>query len=134
MMRLISSDDSKSKTLVKEFKENSLPRIAISVGILDTGVDIPEVCNLVFARPTKSIIRFWQMIGRGTRHDSTCENKDWLPIGGKMFFKIFDFMTNFERLVEGNPPEDTSSASPSIINRIINVKLAQYKFVKKGGN
>ena len=134
MMRLISSDDSKSKTLVKEFKENSLPRIAISVGILDTGVDIPEVCNLVFARPTKSKIRFWQMIGRGTRHDSTCENKDWLPIGGKMYFKIFDFMTNFERLVEGNPPEDTSSASPSIINRIINVKLDQYKFVKKGGN
>ena len=83
MIKLISSDDSKSRKLIKEFKTNSLPRIAVSVGILDTGVDIPEVCNLIFARPTKSKIRFWQMLGRGTRHESTCEHKDWLPVGGK---------------------------------------------------
>ena len=67
-----------------------MPRIAISVGILDTGVNIPEICNLVFARPTNSRIRFDQMIGRGTRHDRDCKNKAWLPNGKKESFLIVE--------------------------------------------
>ncbi|MEW3697797.1 helicase-related protein, partial [Pseudomonas aeruginosa] len=55
-------------TLIKEFKkpDNDF-RIAISVDMLDTGIDVPEVVNLVFAKPVKSWVKFWQMIGRGTR-------------------------------------------------------------------
>ena len=81
------------KDLIKDFKKQSKPRIAISVGILDTGVDIPEICNLVFMRPIKSAVRFWQMIGRGTRHGSICNNREWLPDGQKNSFLIFDFFS-----------------------------------------
>lgn len=126
MVKLISSEDSRAKDLVKQFKKKSLPRIAISVGILDTGVDIPEVCNLVFARPTKSKIRFWQMIGRGTRHESTCENKDWLPADGKKFFMIFDYMKNFE-FFDMHPKGDIPTPTDAISARILLTKLNQYK-------
>jgi len=130
MVKLISSDDSKAKNLVKQFKKNSLPRIAISVGILDTGVDVPEVCNLVFARPTRSKIRFWQMIGRGTRHESVCENKEWLPVGGKKFFTIFDYMKNFEEF-EMNPKGDIPIPTDAISVRILLTKLNQYKSMEQ---
>ena len=43
-----------------------MPRVAISVDMLDTGIDVPEVCNLVFAKPVFSKIKFWQMLGQGT--------------------------------------------------------------------
>ena len=125
MVKLISSEDSRARDLVKQFKKESLPRIAISVGILDTGVDIPEICNLVFARPTKSKIRFWQMIGRGTRHDSTCENKDWLPVNGKDMFLIFDYMGNFD-FFKMHPKGDIPTPIDAITERILLTKLKQY--------
>jgi type I restriction enzyme, R subunit len=126
MIKLISSDDSKSRKLIKEFKTNSLPRIAVSVGILDTGVDIPEVCNLIFARPTKSKIRFWQMLGRGTRHESTCEHKDWLPVGGKKYFMAFDYMNNFE-FFKMKPKGDIPTPIDAISVRVLLTKLKQYE-------
>ena len=52
------------KELIKSFEKESMPRIAISVDMLDTGIDVPEVCNLVFAKPVFSKIKFWQMLGR----------------------------------------------------------------------
>ena len=51
-----------AQEMLKQFKTEEWPRVAISVDMLDTGVDIPEVCNLVFAKPVFSKIRFWQMI------------------------------------------------------------------------
>ncbi len=63
--------------------------------MLDTGIDVPEVCNLVFAKPVFSHIKFWQMLGRGTRSDSACHNREWLPEGHKEYFKVFDFWNNF---------------------------------------
>ncbi|MBO6262091.1 MAG: DEAD/DEAH box helicase family protein [Bacilli bacterium] len=53
--------------LQREFKEKQDIRIVISVDMMDTGVDIPEVVNLVFFKKVLSKIKFWQMIGRGTR-------------------------------------------------------------------
>jgi type I restriction enzyme R subunit len=53
--------------LLEQFKTQDLPRVAISVDMLDTGVDVREVVNLVFAKPVYSFVKFWQMIGRGTR-------------------------------------------------------------------
>src|SRR5216683_4145081 len=57
-------DGSYGDGLITKFKRNNLPRIAISVDMLDTGIDIPEVVNLVFMKPVQSRIKLWQMIGR----------------------------------------------------------------------
>ena len=81
---------------VKRFAKRDSPRIALSVGVLDTGIDIPEVMNLVFVKPVISPIRFWQMLGRGTRSISACKNKEWLPTNKdgqhiKENFLILDF-------------------------------------------
>ncbi|MFA0846883.1 MAG: DEAD/DEAH box helicase family protein [Methanobacterium formicicum] len=91
-VQVITSDMYRANDEVKRFKQKSSPRIALSVGMLDTGVDIPEVCNLVFIKPVASPIRFWQMLGRGTRNLEACKHKDWLPNSRKDDFKIFDFV------------------------------------------
>ena len=72
--------------------KDDFTQIAVSVDMLDTGVDVPEILNLVFFKPVKSKIKFWQMIGRGTR---LC--KDLFGIGqDKKEFYIFDYCKNFE--------------------------------------
>lgn len=80
-------------SLIDEFSDgNRLPQIAVSVDMLDTGIDIPELLNLVFFKKVKSYAKFWQMIGRGTR---LCPNL--LGEGmDKERFLIFDFCNNFE--------------------------------------
>lgn len=80
------------------------PHIAISVDMLDTGIDIPDVVNLVFFKPVRSKTKFWQMIGRGTRlrPDLFGPGKD------KQFFYIFDFCQNLEFF--SNDPEVTDGA------------------------
>ncbi|MGK4422291.1 hypothetical protein ACSLVQ_28995, partial [Klebsiella pneumoniae] len=73
--------------------------IAISVDMLDTGIDVPEIVNLVFAKPVKSRVKFWQMIGRGTR---LCE--DLFGKGqDKTVFRIFDHWGNFEYFGQNKP-------------------------------
>ena len=96
LARIIVSEDPKALETLDDFKKEEMPRIAISVDMLDTGVDIPEVCNLVFAKPVFSKIKFWQMIGRGTRSDQTCTKKNWLPNNKKEEFLIFDCWNVFE--------------------------------------
>ena len=95
-VKVITSDKSRYMDEVKRFGKRDSPRIALSVGVLDTGVDVPEVMNLVFVKPVMSSIRFWQMLGRGTRSLSACENKEWLPTNKdgqhiKEDFLILDF-------------------------------------------
>ena len=60
--------------------------------MLDTGIDIPELLNLVFAKPVKSYVKFWQMIGRGTR----IKKDFYAPGKDKDKFRIFDHWSNFE--------------------------------------
>ncbi|MFV3255017.1 helicase-related protein, partial [Klebsiella pneumoniae] len=81
------------QTLIDDFSDKSkMPQIAVSVDMLDTGVDIPEVVNLVFFKKVRSKTKFWQMIGRGTR---LCP--DLFGIGqDKTHFLIFDYCGNFE--------------------------------------
>ncbi len=124
LARVIISEDSRSDTLIKEFSDKSIPRIAISVDMLDTGVDVPEVCNLVFAKPVFSKIKFWQMIGRGTRSEEACKHKEWLPEGGKDYFSIFDFWNNFEYF---NMKPDGVEAGPIIpmTGRVFLVRVQQ---------
>ena len=80
-------------TLIDDFSDkDKMPQIAVSVDMLDTGIDIPEILNLVFFKKVRSKTKFWQMIGRGTR---LCPNL--LGIGeDKKEFLIFDFCNNFE--------------------------------------
>jgi type I restriction enzyme R subunit len=96
-------------SLIKEFKRpNNDFRIAISVDMLDTGIDVPEVVNLVFAKPVKSWVKFWQMIGRGTR---LCENL-FGKGKHKSEFYIFDHYSNFQFFEEEyQEPEDVGGKS-----------------------
>ena len=81
-----------AQSAIDEFSDgNKQPRIAISVDMLDTGIDVPEVLNLVFFKKVMSKAKFWQMIGRGTR---LCSGL--LDGGDKDKFYIFDFCGNFE--------------------------------------
>jgi len=90
-VQVITSREYRANDEVKRFQKESEPRIALSVGMLDTGIDVPELCNLVFVKPVFSHIRFWQMLGRGTRNFDACKHPEWLPDKGKKDFKIFDF-------------------------------------------
>ncbi len=90
-VQVITSEMYRSDDEVKRFGLQSEPRIALSVGMLDTGVDVPEVCNLVFVKPVFSHIRFWQMVGRGTRNREACKHPLWLPNNEKSDFLILDF-------------------------------------------
>ncbi|MBN1625107.1 MAG: DEAD/DEAH box helicase family protein [Deltaproteobacteria bacterium] len=80
--------------LLDQFTHKDLPRIAISVDMLDTGIDIHEIVNLVFAKPVYSYTKFWQMIGRGTRLLDPSRIKPWCP--EKDVFLILDCWDNFE--------------------------------------
>ena len=67
LAEVIDSHMERSDAMLDDFKFKQMPRVAISVDMLDTGVDIPAIQNLVFAKPVFSTVKFWQMIGRGTR-------------------------------------------------------------------
>ena len=90
-----------AQSAIDEFSDpTKMPQIAISVDMLDTGIDVPEVLNLVFFKKVMSKAKFWQMIGRGTRRcDGLMDGKD------KDKFYIFDFCGNFEffRMNNGRP-------------------------------
>lgn len=100
------------------YDKDKLPQIAISVDMLDTGIDIPEILNLVFFKKIRSKTKFWQMIGRGTR---LCE--DLLGIGqNKDKFLIFDFCNNFE-FFRMNPKGFEGNLGQTLSERIFNLKL-----------
>jgi type I restriction enzyme R subunit len=107
--KVIHNKVPKVESLIAEFKKSKNDfRIAISVDMLDTGIDVPEVVNLVFAKPVKSWVKFWQMIGRGTRlcPDLFGKGKD------KTEFYIFDHYGNFDFFEEEyKEPEDVGSKS-----------------------
>lgn len=90
--RVIDNQEPRADQLIDDFKDpdNELT-IAISVDMLDTGIDVPEVVNLVFAKPVKSYVKFWQMIGRGTR----LRRDLFGPGRDKTEFLIFDHWQNF---------------------------------------
>ena len=126
LARTIVSEDSRADELIRAFEKESMPRVAISVDMLDTGIDVPEVCNLVFAKPVFSKIKFWQMLGRGTRANSACEHFAWLPEGKKEYFQVFDFWNNFEYW-QMNPDGVKNESPDAITNRIF---LSQQQFAR----
>lgn len=97
--RVIDNKAKYPQSLIEDFSiKNKDPQIAISVDMMDTGIDVPEVVNLVFFKPVYSKIKFWQMIGRGTR---LCPDL-FGPDHDKESFRIFDFCFNFA-FFEENP-------------------------------
>jgi type I restriction enzyme R subunit len=105
--------------LIEKFSQkDSYPHIAISVDMMDTGIDIPECVNLVFYKPVKSRTKFWQMIGRGTR---LCKDL-FGPSQDKDKFIIFDFCENFE-FFDFNPEGVKDSKVRSLTERLFHQRL-----------
>ena len=107
--------------VIDNFKDKVLyPKIAVSVDMLDTGIDVPEILNLVFFKKIRSKAKFWQMIGRGTR---LC--KDLFGPGiDKERFMIFDCYKNFEFFevnVDGKEIKTTKSISESIFGAKVDI-------------
>lgn len=107
------------ETLIDDFSDkDKMPQIAVSVDMLDTGIDIPEILNLVFFKKVRSKTKFWQMIGRGTR---LCP--DLLGLGqDKEKFLIFDFCNNFE-FFRINPKGFEGGKVETITEKLFNVKV-----------
>ena len=95
-----------------------MPHIAISVDMLDTGIDVPEAVNLVFFKIVRSKTKFWQMLGRGTR---LCPNL-FGPGEDKEFFYIFDYCQNLEFFSQ-NPDHSDGSASEPLSTRLFKARL-----------
>ncbi len=133
LARYITSEDQRAQELLKKFKQESMPRIAISVDMLDTGVDIPEVCNLAFVKPVFSKIKFWQMIGRGTRADAICKHKEWLPNRRKEEFLIFDFWKVFDYF-DMHPSGREYKPAEAVTSKIFLLRLRELEHFQKRKN
>ncbi len=119
--RVIHSKYERAEDLIDDFKKtegNDQVTIAVSVDMLDTGIDVPEVVNLVFAKPVKSKVKFWQMVGRGTRLSPDLYG----PGQPKTHFLIFDHWGNFDYF-DMDPPEDEGRPSKSLCEKLFEARL-----------
>ncbi|MCF8363710.1 MAG: DEAD/DEAH box helicase family protein [Prolixibacteraceae bacterium] len=119
-LRIIDNYEKYAQDLIDDFEMKSKsPQIAVSVDMLDTGIDIPGIVNLVIFKPVYSKAKFWQMIGRGTR---LCENL-FSPGEHKTTFHVFDICRNFEFFGE-NETGIEATEHDSITARIFKNTLA----------
>ncbi|OAD46015.1 restriction endonuclease [Polaribacter atrinae] len=120
-LRVIDNYETKAQDLLEKFAdplEEQEPQIAVSVDMMDTGVDAPRVVNLVFFKIVKSSSKFWQMIGRGTR---LCPNL-FAPGEDKKEFLIFDYCQNFEYFDE-HPDGAAANNMKPLLQQIFEAKL-----------
>lgn len=116
-------DDAYAQTVIDDFKKpDKPPFIAVSVDMMDTGIDVPECVNLVFFKKVRSKTKFWQMIGRGTRlcKDLACMDQIDGEYTDKRRFIIFDYFGNFEFFrehKEGFEVRETKSLSENIFDK-----------------
>jgi type I restriction enzyme, R subunit len=117
--RVIHHGVTYAQNLIDDFSNpGKAPHIAISVDMLDTGIDIPEVVNLVFLKLVRSKTKFWQMVGRGTRL-----RKDLFgPCKDKAFFYILDYCENLE-FFSHNPTATAGSLAESLGKRLFKTRL-----------
>lgn len=106
--------------LLDQFTHTDMPRVAISVDMLDTGIDVRELVNLVFAKPVYSYTKFWQMIGRGTRLLEPTKIKPWCS--EKEAFLILDCWDNFEYF-KLNPKGKELKAQTPLPVRLFGLRL-----------
>ena len=117
--RIIDNYAKYPQSLIDDFaQKDKAPHIAISVDMLDTGIDVPEVANLVFFKPVYSKIKFWQMIGRGTR---LCPDL-FGPGEDKTDFRVFDFCFNFDFFRE-NPQGINAGGGAPLGTRLFRARV-----------
>ena len=117
-----------AQSLIDDFSDaKKAPHIAISVDMLDTGIDVPEVVNLVFFKIVRSKTKFWQMIGRGTR---LCPDL-FGPDMHKENFSVFDFCQNFEFFSQ-NPNASDGALAPSISEKLFVARVDLMDEITKG--
>ena len=118
--RVIDFKTEYAQSLIDDFSEpEKAPHIAISIDMLDTGIDIPEVVNLVFFKIVRSKTKFWQMIGRGTR----LRPHLFGPGEHKEYFYVFDFCQNFE-FFNQNPDVTEGAGGESLSKRLFATRVA----------
>lgn len=128
--RLIDYSVTYAQSLIDDFSEaEKEPHIAVSVDMLDTGIDVPEVVNLVFFKIVRSRTKFWQMVGRGTR---TCPDL-FGPDQDKEEFIIFDFCQNLEFFNE-NPQITDGPAARPIGERLFVLRVDLINALEEAGN
>jgi len=128
-LRVIDNYESKAQDLLERFTDvskNQMPQIAVSVDMMDTGVDAPNVLNLVFFKPVKSSAKFWQMIGRGTRLSKNLFG----PGEDKKEFLIFDYCSNFEFFDEHPDGIETSAVKPLSV-QLFEARLTVTELIKE---
>jgi type I restriction enzyme R subunit len=117
--RVITCQTEYVQSLIDNFtKKDTPPHIAISVDMLDTGIDVPEVANLVFFKLIRSNTKFWQMLGRGTR---LCPDL-FAPGQDKTFFYVFDYCQNLEYFSQ-NPGDIDDPIPDSLSKRLFVARL-----------
>ena len=129
--KVIVSDDPRvygKGGLLDQFKNNDFPRVAISVDMLDTGIDIPELVNLVFAKPVFSYTKFWQMIGRGTRVLNANQRRSWCHEKDK--FLVIDCWDNFEYF-KLNPKGKENKLQTALPVRLFKMRLEKLKIARE---
>ncbi len=132
--KVIVSDDSRvygKGGLLDQFVNKDFPRIAISVDMLDTGIDVRELVNLVFVKPVFSYTKFWQMIGRGTRLLEAKKIKPWCKVKDK--FLIIDCWENFEYF-QMNPTGKIDKPSKPLPVRLFETKLQKLNLAESQDN
>ena len=133
-------DDSYAQTIIDDFKQpEKAPHIAVSVDMMDTGIDVPECVNLVFFKKVRSKAKFWQMIGRGTRlcKGLSCVDQIDGVYTNKRRFLIFDYCGNFEYFrehKEGYEARETKTLSENIFGKQIKISMALQESTFAGGN
>ncbi|MDA8328614.1 MAG: DEAD/DEAH box helicase family protein [Betaproteobacteria bacterium] len=117
--RVVTYKTTYAQTLIDDFSEkDKAPHIAISVDMLDTGIDVPEIVNLVFFKIVRARTKFWQMLGRGTR---LCPDL-FGPGKDKQQFYIFDYCQNLEFFSE-NPEHTGGSSAEPLSTRLFKARL-----------
>ena len=133
-------DDSYAQTIIDDFKQpDKEPHIAVSVDMMDTGIDVPECVNLVFFKKVRSKAKFWQMIGRGTRlcKGLSCVDQVDGAYTDKRRFLIFDYCGNFEYFrehKEGYEARETKTLSENIFGKQIKIAMALQESTFAGEN
>lgn len=123
LAKIIDSQMERAEKTLDDFKNKDFPRVAISVDMLDTGIDVPSIRNLVFAKPVFSKVKFWQMLGRGTR--------TWTdPISGKKKadFLVIDHWDNFD-FFQVNKDGRAGAVSEPLPSRLFRLRLEKLQIL-----
>jgi type I restriction enzyme, R subunit len=123
LAKVIDSHMERAEKTLDDFKNKDFPRVAISVDMLDTGIDVPSIRNLVFAKPVFSKVKFWQMLGRGTR--------TWTdPVSGhkKADFLVIDHWDNFDYF-QVNKDGRAGAISEPLPTRLFRLRLEKLQIL-----